>query len=82
MGKSQDGQGGVLQPHCLFSLAMTTDNDPKYLLLRIIHEWQRRGGVLLKVKEIRSFDSNTILALYNILQLLPRSISCKSCVLF
>ena len=39
-------------PLCNFSLAMATGNDAEDLHLRIIHEWQRRGGILLRVKEI------------------------------
>jgi hypothetical protein len=55
-----------------FSLAMATDKDPKDLLSRIIHEWQRHGGVLIKVKELQSFESNMILAFYNIFTSTPK----------
>ena len=59
-------------PLCNFSLAMATGNDAEDLHLRIIHEWQRRGGILLRVKEIQSFESDTILAFYNILESTPK----------
>jgi hypothetical protein len=53
-------------PIVYFLLAMATDKDPEDLLSRIIHEWQRRGGILLRIKELQSFESDTILAFYNI----------------
>ncbi len=52
-----------------FSLVMAIDKDPKDLLSRIIHEWQRR---LIKVKEIQSFESNMILAFYNTFTATPK----------
>ena len=55
-----------------FLLAIATDKDPEDLLLQIIHEWQRRGGILLRIKELQSFESNTILAFYNIFTATPK----------
>jgi hypothetical protein len=51
---------------------MATDKDPKNLLLQIIHEWQRCGGILLRVKELQSFESDTILAFYNFFTTTPK----------
>ncbi len=55
-----------------FLLAMPTDKYPKDLLSQIIHEWQRRGGILLRVKELQSFKSDAILAFYNIFTGTPK----------
>ncbi len=51
---------------------MAMDKDPKDLLLRIIHKWQSCGGNLLKVKELQSFKSNTILTFFNIFTATPK----------
>ncbi len=60
-GKAKKGKEDFCNPIVYSSLAMAMDKDPKDLMLRIIHEWQHHGGILLKVKELQSFD-NTILA--------------------
>ncbi len=59
-------------PIVYFLLAMATDKDPEDLLLRIIHKWQRHGSILLWVKELQSFKSDTILAFYNIFTATPK----------
>jgi len=59
-------------PIIYFSLAIATDTEPEDLLSRIIHEWQRRGGILLRIKELQSFESKTILAFYNIFTATPK----------
>ncbi len=51
---------------------MATDKDPEDLLSQIIHEWQRCGGILLRVKKLQSFESDTILAFYNIFTPTPK----------
>ena len=53
-------------------LGIATDKEPEDVLSRIIHEWQRRGGILLRIKELQSFDSDTILAFYNIFTATPK----------
>ncbi len=50
-----------------FSIAIATDKEPEELLARICHEWHRCGGIILRVKELQSFDSETILCLFNAL---------------
>ncbi len=51
-------------PIVYFSLVIATDEDPEELLLaRIIHEWQHRGSILLKIKKLQSFESETVLSL-------------------
>ncbi len=59
-------------PIVYFLLAKATDKDPKDLLSQIIHEWQHCGGILLWVKELQSFESDTILAFYNIFTATPK----------
>jgi hypothetical protein len=59
-------------PIVYFLLGMATDKDPKDLLSRIIHKWQHCGGILLRVKELQSFESDTILAFYNIFTATPK----------
>jgi hypothetical protein len=48
------------------------DEDPEELLARIIHEWQHRGGILLRIKELQTFESETILSLFNICTAVPK----------
>jgi hypothetical protein len=60
-------------PTFYFSLAMATDKNPEDLLSRIIHKWQHHGVILLQVKELKSFKSDTILAFYNIFTSTPKN---------
>jgi hypothetical protein len=59
-------------PIVYFSLVIAMDEDPKELLARIIHEWQRRGGILLRIKELQSFKSEMVLSLSNICTAVPK----------
>ncbi len=70
--KTKKDKEEFCHPIVYFLLAMATDKDPKDLLSRIIHEWQHRGGILLRVKELQSFKSDTILAFYNIFTATPK----------
>jgi hypothetical protein len=65
-GKAKKDKEEFWDPIIYFSLAIATDTDLEDLLSRIIHEWQLRGGILLRIKELQSFKSDTILAFYNI----------------
>ncbi len=58
-------------PIVYFSLAIAMDKDP-IELARIIHEWQRCGGILLRIKELQSFKSETVLTLFNICTAVPK----------
>jgi hypothetical protein len=71
-GKAKKDKEEFRDPIIYFSLAIATDTEPEDLLARIIHEWQRRGGILLQIKELQSFESNTILAFYNIFTATPK----------
>ena len=48
-------------PTIYFSMmAFATNEEPENLLARISHKWHRRGGIMLKVKDLQSFDGDTI----------------------
>jgi hypothetical protein len=49
-----------------FTMAIATDTDPEELILCVVHEWHRMGGVRLQIKELQTFESETILSLFNI----------------
>ncbi len=49
-----------------FTMAIATDTDPEELITRVIHEWHRMGGVRFQIKELQTFESETILLLFNI----------------
>jgi hypothetical protein len=72
-GKAKKDKKEFRDPIVHFSLVMATDKNPKDLLSRIIHEWQRRGGILLRVKELKSFKSDTILTISNIFTSTPKN---------
>ncbi len=75
MGKQgKEGQGGIQGPHRVLHLAIATDEKPKELLARIIHEWQHHGGILLKIKELQSFKSKTVLTLFSICTAVPKKL--------
>ena len=71
-GKAKKDKEEFRDPIIYFLLAIATGKDPEDLLSRIIHEWQQRGGILLRIKELQSFESNTILAFYNIFTTTPK----------
>ncbi len=50
-----------------FTMAITTDLEPHEVIARISHKWNRLGGTRLQVKELQTFESDTIAALFNIL---------------
>jgi hypothetical protein len=49
---NKEVKGEFKNPSIYFSMAIATDKDPKELLARIVHEWHRRGGITLRVKEL------------------------------
>jgi hypothetical protein len=60
-GKAKKGKEEFRDPIVYISLVMATDKNPEDLLSRIIYELQRCGGILLRVKELQSFESDMIL---------------------
>ncbi len=60
-------------PIVYFSLVMAMDKNPKDLLSRFFHDWQRRGSIHHWVKELQSFESDMILAFYNIFTSTPKN---------
>jgi hypothetical protein len=63
---NKEVKGDAKNPIIYFSMAFATDVEPEDLLVRISHEWHRRGGIMLKVKDLQSFDGETILCLFNV----------------
>jgi hypothetical protein len=53
-------------PVVYFMMAIAMGTDPEELISKVIHEWQRMGGVCLQIKELQTFESKTILLLFNI----------------
>jgi hypothetical protein len=53
-------------PVFYFTFAFARDTAPEDLILRVVHEWHRIGGVRLQIKELQTFKSETILSLFNI----------------
>ncbi len=53
-------------PVVYFTFAFATDTAPKDLISQVVHEWHRIGGVRLEIKELQTFESETILSLFNI----------------
>ena len=64
---NKEVKGELRNPMIYFSMAIASDEEPEELLSRVIHEWHRRGGVMLRIKELQTFESETILCLFNIL---------------
>ena len=70
--QGQEGHGGIQGPHCILCPSDSQDKDPEELLARIIHEWQHSSGILLRIKELQSFESETVLTLFNICTVVPK----------
>ena len=71
-GKAKKDKEEFRDPIVYFPLEIATDKEPEDLLSRIIHEWQRCGGIPLWIKELQSLESDTILAFYNIFTAIPK----------
>jgi hypothetical protein len=69
---NKEVKGELRDPTVSFTFAFATDEDPEDLLYRVSHEWHRRGGSLLKLKELQTFESKTILCLFNVFTLTPK----------
>ncbi len=39
-------------PIAYFTMTIATDTDPEELILFVVHEWHRMGGVHLQIKEL------------------------------
>jgi hypothetical protein len=53
-------------PVVYFTMVIATDTNHEELIMRVVHEWHRKGGVCLQIKELQTFESETILLLFNI----------------
>jgi hypothetical protein len=63
---NKEVKGDLRNPIIYFSMEIATDKEPEDLLARISHGWHWRGGIMLKVKDLQSFESETILCLSKI----------------
>jgi hypothetical protein len=63
---NKEVKGKVRSPIIYFAFAFATDKEPEDLHARVSHEWHRHGGILLKIKELQTFKSKTILCIFNI----------------
>jgi hypothetical protein len=48
------------------------EEEPSEILERINQEWFKQGGRYLRVKELQSFDSETIITLFNVSIQVPK----------
>jgi hypothetical protein len=69
---NKEVKGEVRNPVIYFAFAFATNKDPKDLLARVSHKWHRCSGIVLKVKDLQTFESKTILCLFNIFTSTPR----------
>ncbi len=63
---NKEVKGDLKNPIIYFSMAIATNKEHEDLLARISHEWNQRGGIILRVKELQSFESEMILCLFNV----------------
>jgi hypothetical protein len=47
-------------------MTFATDTNHKELILCVVHKWYRMGRVHLQIKELQTFETKTILSLFNI----------------
>ncbi len=59
-------------PVIYFAFALATDEEPEELWARVSHEWHNHGDNVLKVKELQTFESETILCLFNVFISTPK----------
>jgi hypothetical protein len=69
---NKEVKGEVRNPVIYFTFTFVTNEDPEDLLVRVSHKWHRRGGIVLKVKDLQTFKSKTILCLFNIFTSTPK----------
>ncbi len=55
-----------------FSFVMAMGDEPSETLEEINQEWFKQGGRYLRVMKLQSFDSETIIALFNISIQVPK----------
>ena len=60
------------EPTVYFNFAIASDEEPTEILERINQEWFKLGGRYLRVKDLQSFDSVTIITLFNISIQVPK----------
>jgi hypothetical protein len=63
---NEEVKGDLKKTIIYFSMAIATDKEPEDLLAQVSHEWHWRGGIMLMVKDLQSFESKMILCLFNV----------------
>jgi hypothetical protein len=63
---NKEVKGELKNPIIHFSMAIATNKEPENLLARISHKWHRHRGIILRVKELQSFESEMISCLFNV----------------
>ncbi len=72
MENNKEVKGEFCDPVIYSSVAIATNKEPEDLLVCISHEWHWHGGIVLMVKELQSFKSETILCLFNVFTSTPK----------
>jgi hypothetical protein len=55
-------------------MAIATNEPLEEVTDRIRQEWGRMGGKMLRVKDLQSFESKTILSLFNVCTQIPKNL--------
>jgi hypothetical protein len=50
----------IKDPVIYFMMTIATDTDTGDLISQVVREWHRVGGVCLQIKELQTFESETI----------------------
>ena len=69
---NKEVKGEVQNPTIYFAFAFATNEDPANLLACVSHEWHCRGVILLKFKELQTFEVKQSYASSTSSRLLPR----------
>jgi hypothetical protein len=69
---NKEVKGHVHDPIIYFAFAFATDEESEDLLAGVGHKWHNCGSNILKVKELQTFESKTILCLFNIFTNTPK----------
>ena len=64
---NKEVKGGTMEPNDLLFDGNALDEEPEELISTVIHKWHRHEGIMLRIKELQTFESKTILCLFNIL---------------
>ncbi len=69
---NKEVNGELRKPIIYFAFAIATDEDPDNLLAHVSHKWHQFGSFMLKIQELQSFESETVLCLFNVFTSTPK----------